>query len=198
MNLRKFRKAGAGVALAAVVSVAAILLSGCCCSTPTGAADVYYPYTFPLTSPGEKFGGLPPAVQHSIRAQAGGADIYDIVKLTPSGRVIYEIVFVESWRLPPLYVESDGSVLFPDFSVAVQANHDMIGAVTGGAVGGLRLSDLPINVANTIYQKAPTAEVDSIHKLVSGEAVYYEITFKGKHTPKMLISDDGTLLEKGF
>src|SRR5262245_1043530 len=135
---------------AAWLAALTVLLAGCCCPEETA---MVYPYTFPLSSPGERFGGLPPAVQTSIRAQAGGSDIYDIRKLNPDGRVVYEILFVESWRLPPLYVESDGSVLYPDFTVAVGANREPIGAVSGGAVGGVKVSDLPINVANTIQKK---------------------------------------------
>jgi hypothetical protein len=183
---------------AACAATAVVLLAGCCCNTPVEEhpfAD--YPYTYPLSSPGEKFGGLPPAVQTSIRAQVGGADIFDIHKLTPPGHhVVYEVVFREAFRYPPLYVAPDGSVLFPDFTVAVPANRETIGALSGGAVGGLRVSDLPINVANTIYEKAPAGEVAYVNKIVSGDAAYYEVTFKGTHTPKMLIAEDGTLLER--
>jgi hypothetical protein len=181
---------------AAWVAVAAALLSGCCTAPEDPVAA--YPFTFPLSSPGEKFGGLPPAVQTSIRAQVGGADMRDIRKMnaTPNGRVVYEIIFAESYRFPPLYVQSDGSVLFPDMTVAVAANRETFGALSGGAVGGLRVSDLPINVANTIYEKAPTAEVAYVNKIIAGDSAYYEVSFKGKHTSKMLIADDGTLLEK--
>jgi hypothetical protein len=35
------------------------------------------PYSLPLISPGTKFAALPPAVQHSIRAQTSGAQIED-------------------------------------------------------------------------------------------------------------------------
>src|SRR4051794_26359205 len=50
-----------------------------CGPRPRPAVAVYRPssetpYAFPLISPGAKFASLPPAVQHTIRAETGGED----------------------------------------------------------------------------------------------------------------------------
>jgi hypothetical protein len=158
---------------------------------------VEYPYHQPLDSPGEKFGGLPPAVQKSIRAQVGSADMYDIRKLNDSGHVVYQIVFRDWQRYPPLYVRSDGSIMRPDGTIAVGAGEDDIGAMSGGAMGGLRFSDLPIAVANTVHDKAPTAEVAYIHKVNINGYQRYEISFKNEaRYPRMIIEEDGTLVSR--
>src|SRR4051794_8042869 len=97
---------------------AALLLITGCASHHTAAHEpkqADYPYTKPLTSPGGKFGMLPPVVQNTVRAEAGGSEVIDAIKGTSSGRVVYKIFFRSS---PTLYVAPDGSVLYPDLTVA--------------------------------------------------------------------------------
>jgi hypothetical protein len=178
---------------------------GCCallgaaslvgCATHTEPAR--YPYHQPLSSPGEKFGGLPPAVQKTVRAQVGSADMYDIRKLDSSDRVVYEILFHDHTRYPPLYVASDGSVLYPDMTVAVPAEESNIGALSGGAAGGVKFSDLPIGVAHTVLEKEPTAEVAFIHRVYLGGSTFYEVSFKNaKRYQKLLIAEDGAVVNE--
>jgi hypothetical protein len=166
------------------------------CATHTEPAR--YPYHQPLSSPGEKFGGLPPAVQKTVRAQVGSADMYDIRKLDASSdRVVYEILFHDRNRYPPLYVASDGSVLYPDMTVAVPAEESNIGALSGGAAGGVKFSDLPIGVAHTVLEKEPTAEVAFIHRVYLGGSPFYEVTFKNaKRYQKLLIAEDGAVVNE--
>src|SRR5438105_10682115 len=72
------------------------------------APEVYRnPYHRPLLSPGTMFSMLPPAVQHTVRAETGDAEIEDILKDKSSGRLIYRIYFVNLERFPPLYVAAD-------------------------------------------------------------------------------------------
>src|SRR5512146_2852478 len=52
-----------------------------------------YPYVHPLASPGAKFAGLPPAVQSTVRAQAGAAELYDIRNAGFPDQDAYEILF---------------------------------------------------------------------------------------------------------
>src|SRR5439155_18336 len=66
------------------------------------------PYHNPLFSPGAKFAGLPPAAQNSIRAEAGVADISDIIKDNSLGAVVYIVYFRNSDAFPPLYVTPNG------------------------------------------------------------------------------------------
>ncbi len=155
-----------------------------------------YPYHDPLSSPGMKLGGVPPAVQRTIRAEVGAAEIYDIQKKPGRGSRVYKVILANSELYPPLYVRSDGSVLYPNLEVAVSADEDDIGAVSGGPVGGLRLSDLPIDVAKTVQEKAPTAEVGFIRKITAGDRTLYEISFKGNaHPSRMVLSETGVLVE---
>jgi hypothetical protein len=173
------------------------LLLGCVSEKRTKTARGSYPYLYPLSSPGTKFGGLPPAVQHTIRAQTGAADMYDILKLTEADETVYAVVFSDEKLFPPLYVKSDGSVLYPDLVVAVGAPGTEFGAMSGGAISGVKLSDLPINVVNTIQQKAPTAEVAFINRVKMDDKVFYEVSFKdGKANPKMLVAEDGTFVRR--
>ena len=153
-----------------------------------------YPYLHPLTSPGAKFAGMPPAAQSAVRAEVGAAEMYDIRKLNIPDRDIYEVRFRYPDLYPPLYVAADGSVLYPDLSVAVTANANEIGPVSGGAESGISFSDLPINVAKTIHDKAPTAEVDFINRVMVGSKTFYHVTFKNpaQHSA-MLLTEEGVL-----
>ena len=97
------------------------LLAGCATKTETQKAEDKTPYHRPLTSLGAKFGALPPAVQSTVLAEAGGAEITDALRDTSSGRVVYKIYFRDPDVFPPLFVAPDGSVLNYDLTVAVSA-----------------------------------------------------------------------------
>jgi hypothetical protein len=181
-------------------SVAICLLSAAlvgCAHRDREEPERYYPYHKPLSSPGSKFGGLPPRVQNSVRAQSGAAEIYDISKLTMPDRVVYEVIFRDSQLFPPLYVASDGSVMYPDLmTFSVMADRGDIGPVSGGATSGMKLGDLPAKVVNTIQEMAPSAEVSYINRIVSGDTVMYDVSFKEPRQPRLLISDSGKLIDK--
>jgi hypothetical protein len=151
-------------------------------------------YQKPLTSPGGKFTTLPPAVQNTVRAEVGAAEIDDIRKDTSSGTLVYDVRFKNADLYPPLHIAPDGSVLTPDLAVAVGASEDTIAASTGSAVSGIKLDDLPPTVVKTIREKAPTAEVETISKITAGINVAYEVSFKDPAQPKLFISDDGKVV----
>jgi Neuraminidase (sialidase) len=153
-------------------------------------------YQEPLTSPGGEFATLPPAVQNSVRAEAGTAEITSISKDNTGGSAIYQFQFRNSDIYPPLYVASDGSVLTSNLNVAVGASEDTIAAATGSETSGIRMDDLPPNVVLTIRHRAPTAEIDSVSRLTSNGDVFYDVIFKDPaHHPKLLIRDDGKLVQ---
>ena len=88
-------------------------------------------------------------------------------------------------------------MLYPDFSVAVGAADDQFWTTSGGAMGGLKLKDVPITVANTVMEKAPSAEIAYINKIYSGNSVYYEISFKNESRfPKLVIAEDGSVVNR--
>jgi Neuraminidase (sialidase) len=168
----------------------ATALCGCASQQPEIA------YQQPLTSPGGEFATLPPAVQNSVRAEAGMAEITSINKDSDAGEGIYEIQFRNPDIYPPLYVASDGSVLTSNLTVAVGATVDTIAASTGSGTSGIRMDDLPPNVVQTIRHQAPTAEVDTISRLNSEGEVFYNVTFKDPaHHPRLMIRDNGRLVE---
>jgi hypothetical protein len=171
-----------------MVALACVLCG--CASEPIAA------YHAPLLSPGGKFSKLPPTVQNSVRAEAGMAEIEDILKRRTANATYYEVTFRNPDVNPPLYLAADGSVLSPDLQVVVGATEDTIEASTGSGVSSLKFDDLPINVVQTIRHSAPTAEVNSVTRLNSGGDVYYDVTFKdpGNH-PRLLIRDDGRLVK---
>jgi hypothetical protein len=158
--------------------------------------ELHVNYNRPLTSPGGQFSALPPTVQNSVRAQVGAADITYIFTDTSSGRSIYEFHFKNTDLFPPLYVASDGSILTPEMTVAVGATAETIEAATGSAVSGVTMSDLPTPVVDAIRDQRPTAAVDSIHRIRSGEDVFYEVFFKDPgHHPKLFLTDSGRVVQ---
>src|SRR5438477_6419468 len=68
-------------------------------------------YDQPLVSPGAQFSGLPPAVQNTVRAQAGAAEIVALFKQTNADLLVYKFYFRNPEVNPPLIVSTDGSVL---------------------------------------------------------------------------------------
>jgi len=164
------------------------LLAGCGTPHETKQAERETPYHRPLTSVGAEFGALPPVVQSTVLAEAGGAEIVDAFRDTSSGRVVYKIYFREPDAFPPLFVAPDGSVLNPDLTVAVNA-------VRGTRV---KSADVPAKVMKVIEEHAPRSGYSGINKEVWGDRVVYIVSFKDEaHYPKLFITADGTLTEEG-
>jgi hypothetical protein len=169
-----------------VVSVA-VLLAGCATTDEPQTAQHQSAYNKPLTSPGAKFGALPPIVQRTVLSQAGTEEVVDAVRDTSSGKVVYKISFRDPEVFPPLYVAPDGSVLNPDLTVAVNA-------VQGTRV---KTADVPAKVMKAIPERAPTGQVAYISKEAWGGRVVYVVTFKDEaHNPKLLLGEDGPVLDE--
>ena len=165
----------------------ALLVAGCAGSREARNAEHHTVYDKPLTSVGAKFGALPPVVQRTVLAQAGSATVVDAVRDTSSGRVVYKVYFRDSKNFPTLYVAPDGSVLNPDLTVAVSAAQ------------GTRVkpTEVPASVTKTISARAASAEVAYINKESWGNKVVYVVTFKDEaHNPKLLIGEDGAIVEE--
>jgi hypothetical protein len=164
-----------------------VLLAGC--ETPDEAKTTSRttPYHKPLTSPGAKFGALPPLVQRTVLAEAGMEQVVDAVRDTSSGRVVYKVYFRDPEIFPTLYVAPDGSVLNPDLTVAVSAQQGV----------RVKLADVPVKVMKAIPKNAPNAEVAYVNKELWGEKPVYVITFKDEaHNPKLLLAADGTVMDE--
>ena len=146
-------------------------------------------YLKPLVSPGTLFGGLPPAVQNTVRAEVGTAEIYDVVKDKNHHPAVYIIYFRDPDLYPPMYLASDGSVLHPDLSVAVQAPE--------ANRTGLKLEELPAEALKVVHDHAPNAEIASINKEMWGDRSVYIVAFKDEvENPKLYVSSDGTIFNE--
>lgn len=182
MKLHVFQAAAAAAAAAV-----ALLLTGCATHNKTKTAEHQTAYNKPLTSPGAKFGALPPVVQLTVLAEAGTAEVVDTLRDTSSGRVVYKIYFRDSDLYPPLYVAPDGSVLNADLTTAVNTVH------------GIRVkhAEVPAGVLKAIPERAPAAEVAYINRETWGGRVVYVVTFKDEaHNPKLLFAEDGTAVDE--
>jgi len=169
------------------VVLLAVLLAGCATPDQQQVAAHQTRYSKPLTSPGAKFGALPPIVQRTVLAQVGPEQVVDAVRDTSSGRVVYKIYFRDSEIFPTLYVAPDGSVLNPDLTVAVSAQQ------------GTRVkpADVPDKVKKAVQDRASAADVAYVNKEAWGGRVVYVVTFKDEaHNPKLLLGEDGTLLDE--
>jgi hypothetical protein len=163
------------------------LLAGCATHHEAKKAEHQTPYHKPLTSLGAKFGALPPAVQATVLAEAGTAEIVDAFRDTSSGRVVYKVYFREPEVFPPLFVAPDGSVLNPDLTVAVSA-------VSGNRV---KRGDVPPKVMKVIEERGPSAGFTAINKETWGGREVYIVFFKDEaHYPKLFITADGTVIDE--
>lgn len=192
ISLFSFRQAKRGCELSGVVVACATLVA---CSSPRTESTAVSGYQKPLSSPGTRFAALPPPVQNTIRAQAGAAQIEHITEEKSFGSPVYTIHFTESLVLPPLIVDSRGSVLNPDGTVAVGAGSDFTGVVSG-SVANLKIEELPLEVMEAVREQSPGAEIDQAHRELWGQRDIYIITFKEPDkNPKLYLSADGTLLK---
>jgi hypothetical protein len=144
-------------------------------------------YKNPLSTPGARFGSLPPVVQNTVRSEAGTAEIVDARKEISDGRIFYKISFRDYNNFPPLLVGADGSVLNPDLTVAIPAPQE--------PSQELKLSDLPPPVKKVLEDRKLLGEVASISHEHWGNHMVYIVSFKeAAHQEKLHIVADGTML----
>ena len=169
-------------------------LAGCAAPELSPFSEYDILYTRPMLSAGAKFARLPPAVQHTVRAETGAAVISDIAKCSAHGQTVYVIAFENEGLMPPLYVAPDGAVLNSDLTIAKGAAQERSQELWGGAAGGLTLGDLPPAVVRTIQQREPEVEVQSITKQTVGDHIEYDVLFNNQLHPEMRVAPDGTVL----
>jgi hypothetical protein len=177
-----------------------ILLAGCAGHQSAGtkagpaaktSAEYNSRYNKPLTSLGAKYSQLTAAAQTTLLAEAGSADIYDVVKHAEGGRVYFVVYFTEVTQLPPLYIAADGSVLRPDLSVAIAAPKEE--SSTGGGTP-INITDVPSNVQKVLLEHSKNGEVTTISKEAWGDRMVYVFSFKDEENhPKLYVIGDGTV-----
>jgi len=148
------------------------------------------PYHFPLVSSGTLFGELPSAVQNTVRAQAGMAEVTGVIKDTSHADAIYRVHF-RSEIYPPLVVARDGAVLNPDLTVAIPAPPEG----SGGRLANVKLNELPPDVVKALHEREPDAEVATIERETWGSRAVYIFNFRNdKQHPKLYLRADGVIL----
>jgi hypothetical protein len=171
------------------IAAVAVLLAGC----RTKEAVVVPPATSlmqPTSSPGSKYALLPVAVQHTIAAVAGAAEIKDINKVPGTDGDYYEITFRYPALYPTLYVAENGTLLNDNPPGAAGAP----GGLGGTSAGGNMLSTLPYPVQRTLQLSAAGAVVVDVQR---PQRNVYEFIFKDPSLhPNMYIAEDGTLLKE--
>ena len=156
------------------------------------APEYHSLYNKPLTSLGAKYMVLTAAAQTTVLAEAGSAEVYDVVKNVRGNQVYFVVYFKDSAMLPPLYIAPDGSVLNPDLSVAVAAPKEVT-PTTGGAP--IMMSEVPPNVQKVLLDHASHAEVTAINKENWGDRAVYIFTFKDEAKyPKFYVLGDGAVM----
>jgi hypothetical protein len=172
-----------------------LFLAGCATHSEDEWKKTVYTalYNKPLLSPGAQFSATPPAVQNTIRAEAGATGISSITKEFNGDHPYYRVDFI-SWGFPPLYVAPDGSVLDPDLNVLIPAPIEKVSSATGSPLNTLMLGQLPPAVVRAIQLRAPDAEVANIEKDTHGDHTAYFITFKDNRRAPLHLASDGTLL----
>jgi hypothetical protein len=175
-----------------------LVLFGCAHDADERFAENDVPYHSPLLSPGSKFGALPPAVQNTVRAETGAAEIRDIETRYEPGGPTYVIYFRNRDLFAPMFVAADGSLLHPDSTLAMGAPKDPFAVVSSGPVTGIKLNELPKPALKTITERAPGAQIASINKETWGDRNVFIVSFiDPEHHPRIYITADGKLLNEG-
>lgn len=157
-----------------------------------------------------RFEDLPPAVQKTVREQAGAGKIDDIDRETRTGRVVWEIEIEQDGRDREIHVADDGTLL-PEGGVAGRAASDTAartrevtgtgaaaGAQTGRSVfsAGPKWEELPQAVQQRAMQFGGKEKVADIDRETDDGRVEYEIEFRreGKNL-EVEFAEDGTITE---
>ncbi|HSU52745.1 MAG TPA: hypothetical protein VLT36_01655 [Candidatus Dormibacteraeota bacterium] len=141
-------------------------------------------YREPLSTPGYRFASLPLPVRNTVLAEAGMAEVIDVIKEVRDGRLIYKIYFRNAVNNPPLFVGADGSVLNKSYGVTVPAPPPSI---------LMEYSDLPPDVAKMVKERAPESEVATVVREPWGSQTVYIVSFRSENRyPRMYIVSDGT------
>jgi hypothetical protein len=178
--------------------VAALCFQGCAYHSEDTSAEKTEPYKYALASPGSRFGALPPAVQNTVRAEAGSAEITEVLKAYRPEGPVFIIRFRNEELFPPMFLAPDGSLLRPDLSVAVGAPTDTFGVISSGPVTGVKITELPQPAINAIGEHAPNVPIAFINKETWGNRAVFIVSFADTaHHPRLYVAADGKILNEG-
>lgn len=153
---------------------------------------------------------LPPAVQKTVREQAGANKISDIDRETRTGRTIWEIEVEQEGRNREFHVGEDG-MLVTDAGLLGRAADETAGRTreitgTGAAAGsqtgrsvlsvGPKWEDLPPAVQQKAMQFGGKEKVADIDRETENGRVEYEIEFRREgRNLEVEFAEDGSITE---
>lgn len=203
----------------------AVLFLAVGCATEEEKREETRP-VYTTNSPGTKFGLLPSAVQKTVTAQAGAAEIKDINKVAGASREVYEIQFTNPGVNPNLYIAENGTLISEGAVRPVTTAHigtstaltnGAVAIVSGGAPGALGGAESGTGgtgggvVSNgggvvSLVDSLPPPVQNTLSQNYSNATVIdvqaiprtlYKFTFKDPGlNPKTVIADDGTLFKE--
>jgi hypothetical protein len=177
--------------------ILALLFVGCASKHEDKIAEYQSTWHRPLTSAGGSFATLPPGVQNTVRAEAGSAEISQIVEEKIGGREVYTVLFMPNLALPPLHMARDGSIINPNLTYAVGGPAESGGVLSGHGTSELKLTDLPGPAMRALQEGAAGSTVSAIEKQTWGDRVVYVVTIKKEDkTTKTYITADGVVLKE--
>jgi uncharacterized membrane protein YkoI len=144
---------------------------------------------------GTQLEDTPPAVQATIKREAGTREIADIDKETRAGRTIYEVEFKQPGRNIELDIAEDGSIVRDSRNVGTAPGE--VEKDAGRASNKqVTFNELPPAVQQAIKGAGDPATLKPIHKKVKdGKTVYdVELQKEGRNT-RLEIAEDGTVLK---
>jgi uncharacterized membrane protein YkoI len=115
------------------------------------------------------YSDLPPAVQQTVNAQAGGGEITAINRLNRNGVPLYEVRLGDAGARP-LYISETGSLIQPDNVIGSRRTRDSSRKGT--------FQELPPAVQTAVRNQAGTARIDDIDIVTRNGQTNYNVAFK--------------------
>lgn len=147
---------------------------------------------------GTQFEDTPPAVQETIRREAGNRKIADIDKERRTGQTIYEVEFQEPGRNIELHIAENGTIVQDSRKPgAVGAPERQPQTGFGAATREVKVSDLPQAVQDQIKSRDDLANVKRIQQTTRNGKIIYEVECeKDGKVSKLRITSEGTVLNQ--
>lgn len=145
---------------------------------------------------GTQLEDTPPAVQATIKREAGNREIADIDKETRSGRTLYEVEFKQPGRNVELHIAEDGSIVRDSRNVGTAPGEVEKDTGRSAADKHLTLNDVPPAVQQAIKAAGDPSTLKPIQRKIKNGKTVYDVEFQkeGLNT-RMEIAEDGTVLK---
>ena len=132
-----------------------------------------------------KFADAPAAVQKTLKREAGGAEIKDVVKETEDGKTTYEANVKIDGHLYEISVAADGTLI--EKALDDEEEEEV----------PIKFSEAPAAVQKTLTREAGGAKIDKVAKVASEGRTLYEadVMIDGKNY-EITVTAEGLLLTK--